>query len=774
MALAEQADLVVSLSLRDGLSKGVKNAQSRVQAFDRATQRTQRSLSKTSHNLKLFGLAAVGAAAAAVKIYSDFEDQLATINTVANVTEEQLLAIGDGMQSLAERTGIALPEIAAGYYDLVSAGVKAADAQTVLNSATTLAIGGLATTQETVDLLTTAINSYGLKAEEVAGVTDGFAQAIAAGKVTASELAGSFATVGPLASAAGIGIDELQAGYAQLTATGVPAAEAATQMRAAIVALKRPNTDLVKVQERLNVNFAKIAKNKGLQVAYQQLRKAAKDLGIDETELIGRVEALGYLYATTGDKAATYRDNLVAVRNASRGAGVAQEQFEKRQKTLSASLNRLRETARGVALVFGGAIAPAVQRVSNVILKLAVDHKEDIRAFATRLGKIIDAVTTPENIEGAIQKALGFLSGIDWSTVGSGFSITAQAAKTAVDAFNALDPDMQKALIAVLAANKLTGGLITSVVGDLAGVALKRLTTINAANVTVVGKTVQGGTPGPGGTPGGGGVINTLGRGLYTLGAVTLAAGSVMALADQWNATVQQVTLAADYVDLKASEARNFPGEKAITDLATYSKSFMDRPFWDRLVVAGAAAAGNTGAEDALINLADAITNDQSLNSTEIAAGLRSIDDAISTARYMYWDRAIARLQHDKNVLEGRLERAGIASIPTGGPLGPRYSTNYVQQPGNLLVSGAMQTVKVMERLYRQGVINEDRANKIWQATVSGNKTYREAIHELRGIELAVRGQTTKVNVTNNLSVSAVAAQRSISIVAQSHRAVIE
>ena len=45
--------------------------------------------------------------------------------------------------------GTPLEELTQGYYDLVSAGIKAKDAQNVLTQANKLAIGGLASTAET-------------------------------------------------------------------------------------------------------------------------------------------------------------------------------------------------------------------------------------------------------------------------------------------------------------------------------------------------------------------------------------------------------------------------------------------------------------------------------------------------------------------------------------------------------------------------------------------------------------------------------------------------
>src|SRR6185369_1153971 len=167
-------------------------------------------------------------------------------------------------------------DLTGGFYDLVSAGVSAQDAINVLRDSAKFATGALGTTGEAVDLVTSAMNAYGLKASDATRITDIFAKAVADGKVTAAELGSSIANIAPIAASAGISLEEVSAGYALLTAKGVPAAQAATEMRAAISALLTPNKQLNDIQKQTGINFAKLADQKGLAVALEEIRKATK------------------------------------------------------------------------------------------------------------------------------------------------------------------------------------------------------------------------------------------------------------------------------------------------------------------------------------------------------------------------------------------------------------------------------------------------------------------------------------------------------------------
>ncbi len=314
---AETARLIASLEFKDNLSKGIRSA---VGSLGRLEGNLKRSHAlSTAFGVGLERVAEsiarrlTGAVVGSVKAAGDFEAALNTINTVAMVTPDQLGAIGDSIRALAKQTGTSIDDLTGGYYDLVSAGIKAADAQGVLAAANTLAIGGLGSTAETIDLLTTAINSYGMEASQAGAIADQFAQAIAAGKVTASELAGSFAVVGSFAAQNKIEIGEVAAAYAQLTAKGIPAAEAATQMRSALMALAKPTAGLKGLQKETKKTYLAIAGDKGLVFALEEMRKDAEKNGVPLVNLMGRVEGLNFALATTGANFDSYNANLAAV-----------------------------------------------------------------------------------------------------------------------------------------------------------------------------------------------------------------------------------------------------------------------------------------------------------------------------------------------------------------------------------------------------------------------------------------------------------------------------
>lgn len=307
------------------------------------------------------GLMALGAASGAlfvgaVEAGATFEDQLRTINTVAGLTDDELGKIGDDIQALSRESGKSTDDLTAGFYDLVSAGVPASEAIAVLRDSATFATGALGTTGEAVDLVTSAMNAYGLEAKDSTRITDIFAKAVADGKVTAAELGSSIANIAPIAASAGISLEEVSAGYALLTAKGVPAAQAATQMRAAISALLTPNVALNKVQKETGINFAELAKAKGLSVALEELRKATGGNAEAFAKALGSVEAYQFSLAVTGENAEAM---ATQIEETSEVSGLAADQATEKMKSSVEQGKRWAATLNTLAQDFGGAASAA-------------------------------------------------------------------------------------------------------------------------------------------------------------------------------------------------------------------------------------------------------------------------------------------------------------------------------------------------------------------------------------------------------------------------------
>jgi len=328
--------------------------------------------SRFSSGLKqtLGGAALGGFFTAAVESGVKFEDQLRTINTVAKVSDDQLAKIGDDIQQLSRDSGKTTDDLTQGFYDLVSAGVPADKAINVLRDSAVLATGALGTTSESVDLVTSALGAYGLSADKSARVTDIFAQAVADGKTTVAALAGGISQVAPIAASAGISLEEVAAATSIMTLKGDTAAQAMTRIKNAISALLTPNATLNTIQERTGINFAKLAADKGLAVALEELRKATKGNNEEFAKALGSSEALTLAFSVTGDNAAAMATELGRVQEGADKGGVALSQYTEKSKSASEQGKRLVATIQTFIQDVGGpfvnSVGPAVFAINQL------------------------------------------------------------------------------------------------------------------------------------------------------------------------------------------------------------------------------------------------------------------------------------------------------------------------------------------------------------------------------------------------------------------------
>jgi TP901 family phage tail tape measure protein len=447
-SISDTAKLVASLELQDKFSGTAAKFGATLGNLERQTATLGRGVGQFASGIGRLATIGIGgftaAVGASVKFAADFEASLNTINTIAQVTPGQLTAIGQGIRELARETGTSLDDLTKGYYDLLSAGISVADAQLILRQANLLSVGTLGTTAQAVDVLTTAINAFGLTGSDAARVSEELAVAVERGKVTLDQIAPSYANVAQTAAVAGIETGEIAAAFANLTAQGVDAAEVTTQMNRAILSLIAPSTQLNKLQEELGVNFANIAREQGLVVALEELRKAADAAGIPLLDLLGRQEAFKFAIATTGANLRSYNDDLTAVGNAT---GTLADQVSARRQGLSFQLDVLRANLKDVGITVGQNLLPALTPMVETITDFINDRKTQagIRTFARELAE-------------GVQDFIAAAKSGDLQPFIDALKLLGTIAGKAVDVFRSLPPDIQALLVTGAALNRLAGG----------------------------------------------------------------------------------------------------------------------------------------------------------------------------------------------------------------------------------------------------------------------------------------------------------------------------
>lgn len=178
---------------------------------------------------------------------AQFETSTATVATIADTSQKSLSDISKEVRTYSNETGEAASDMAEATYQAISASVNTADAASFAGTATKLAVGGFTSATTAVDVLTTAINAYGLAASDATQLSDYLITTQNLGKTSVDQLAQSVGKVIPLASAYNVQMDNLSSAYAVLTANGIATAESGTYLKSMLNELGDTGSDVSEV-----------------------------------------------------------------------------------------------------------------------------------------------------------------------------------------------------------------------------------------------------------------------------------------------------------------------------------------------------------------------------------------------------------------------------------------------------------------------------------------------------------------------------------------------
>jgi TP901 family phage tail tape measure protein len=252
----------------------------------------------------------------AVDTAAQFQVKIAEIRTISQDNQQGFKEWGSQIRALSDEFGNPILDVAAGVYETISNQVaKGAQAVQFMSKALEFGRVTQASAADSVNLLSSALNSFKLNADQTEKVASIFFRVIDLGRVRASELANTFGRVGPLAQALGVSLEETGAAIATLTINGVPANETYTLINNVLTHLLKPTKEMRILLERLGFATGE---------AFIQANGFAGALRIIERETEGSTEALGALF-----------QDMRAIRGIVGLTGSALDGFEKNLRKIS-------------------------------------------------------------------------------------------------------------------------------------------------------------------------------------------------------------------------------------------------------------------------------------------------------------------------------------------------------------------------------------------------------------------------------------------------------
>lgn len=374
---------------------------------------------------------------------AQFEASIAKVSTIADTSQVSLSTIESDIMALSRSTGQGAGDLTEATYQAISASVDTAYAVKFVDEANKLAVGGFTQQATAADVLTTAINAYGLAVSEATQVSDMLITTQNLGKTTVDELAQNMGRVIPLAAAYNVEMDNLSTGYAILTKNGIATAESTTYLKSMLNELGDTGSAVAGVlQEQTGQSFAQLTES-GYSLG-DVLTVIGDSVNGDTTafnNLWGSQEAGIGALALFNAGAAEFNSTLGKMQDS---AGATEKAYMTMTNTTEHAQKRMQNAFGNLGITIGSKLNPVISDLYNGV----ADVVDGFSEFTDEHPGVTAAIT-------GVSVTLGI------GTVAlTGYSVASKVASAATKTFTAVlqaNPLVKGAMIAVGIAGVVAG-----------------------------------------------------------------------------------------------------------------------------------------------------------------------------------------------------------------------------------------------------------------------------------------------------------------------------
>jgi TP901 family phage tail tape measure protein len=345
--------------------------------FDKGLANARASMLRAGQAMKAAGrkltlgvsLPLIAAGGGAIKLAANFEKSMSKIEGLVGIAADKVRAFRSDVLRLAGETARAPQELADALFFVTSAGLRGADAIAVLEQSAKASAAGLGETKVVADLVTSAVNAYGIANLTASQATDTLVAAVREGKAEATELAQSMGQVLPIASALEVGFDQVGAAVAAMTRTGTNAATASIQLRQILASILKPTQqaeDALKTMGTSGAELRKQLREKGLISVLGFLREQMESNEQAMAQVFPNIRALSGALDIMGANAA---DNIGIFRRMKDNTGALDNAFGAASKTVSFQWNQTLAELKKTGIELGETLMPIFRDLLNWVQK---------------------------------------------------------------------------------------------------------------------------------------------------------------------------------------------------------------------------------------------------------------------------------------------------------------------------------------------------------------------------------------------------------------------
>lgn len=309
------------------------------------------------------------------KTAQDFSIRIAEIETIQGKAALSTSQWSEEVTKLADSFGKTQLDVAEGVYETLSNQIaKGTNAIEFMNKALNFSLATVSSAKDSINLLSSAINSFGLSVNDTDKISSVFFKTIELGRVRASEMSNSFGQMGFFAKSAGVSLEEISAAITTLTINGIKFHEAQTLINNVLLKLVKPSKEMSDLFQEWGFTSGQAAiAALGFHGVLQKIGEEVERDSARTAQLFNEMRALKGIFGLTGDNFTTYKANLEGLTNATEGYKSAVDK---------------------VANSLGHRLKVEIQKIESFFTTLGTRGIEEVLKLTEHLGGLANVIIT--------------------------------------------------------------------------------------------------------------------------------------------------------------------------------------------------------------------------------------------------------------------------------------------------------------------------------------------------------------------------------------------
>lgn len=352
--------------------KKIEKAGTKVTGIGKKIEKAGDAVGKVGKKFAPLSAAAAGTLTAVTKGASDFQNGMAKMSTLFDTSQVSVQKLSKEFLNLSNETGKSAVELTEAGYQALSASVPVEKLGGFIRTSANMAKVGFTDTATSVDLLSTAVNAYGLEADQADSIANKLVNTQNLGKTSVNELASSMGKVIPTAAGMNVNLDQLCTMYTLMTKQGIATAESTTYMNSMLNELGDSGTDVGKVlKEKTGKSFQDLMKDgKTTGDALKILKDYSKETGTAFNELWSSQEAGKAAMALLNDSAGDFNETMGSMANVADLVGQGLEKMNTPSAKMAKALNRIKNSGIELGSVLLTTVAPYIEQFTKKVEEL--------------------------------------------------------------------------------------------------------------------------------------------------------------------------------------------------------------------------------------------------------------------------------------------------------------------------------------------------------------------------------------------------------------------